>query len=59
MPSIFRHPRLILLALRHWRISLIGWHEAHGEGRTYDDDPQSARSEAYDTGRDLRRWGRA
>ena len=24
-----------------------------------DDDPSSPRSEAYDTGRDLRRWGRS
>ena len=58
-PSIFRHPRLILRALRYRREFALGWREAYGDGRTYDDDPWSPRSEAYDTGRDLRRWGRA
>jgi hypothetical protein len=59
MPSIFLHPRLILNALRHRAEFRIGWVEAYGDGRTYDGDPWSDRSEAYDTGRDLRRWGRA
>jgi hypothetical protein len=60
MPSILRHPRLILLALRHRTIFALGWHEAHtSDGLTFDDDPSSDRSMAYDAGRDLRRWGRA
>jgi hypothetical protein len=60
MPSLIHHPRLILRVLRFPRIALLGWREANSsDGRTYDDDPWSARSEAYDTGRDLRRWGKA
>ena len=59
MPSIIRHPRLIMRAIRYPRLFALGWNEANRDGRTYDDDPWSARSEAYDTGRDLRRWGRA
>lgn len=59
MPSIFRHPRLILRIFQHWSEFKLGWNEAYGDGRTYDDDPTSPRSEAYDTGRDLRRWGKA
>lgn len=59
MPSILRHPRLILRALRHPRIFVLGFSEGRGDlGMTYDDDPSSPRSEAYDAGRDLRRWGR-
>lgn len=60
MPSVFRHPRLIARAIRHPRIFALGFSEAtSSNGRTYDDDPSSPRSEAYDTGRDLRRWGRS
>lgn len=59
MPSVFRHPLLIVNALRHLSEFRLGWREAYGDGRTYDDDPRSPRSEAYDTGRDLRLWGRA
>jgi hypothetical protein len=60
MPSIFRHPSLILNALRHWPEFRLGFAEAHSDmGMTYDDDPESNRSVAYDTGRDLRKWGRA
>jgi hypothetical protein len=58
-PSIVRHPRLILNALRHRQEFRLGWDEAYGDGRTYDEDPWSPRSQAYDTGRDLRRMGRA
>jgi hypothetical protein len=58
MPSIFRHPKLLFVALRNWSIFRLGWQEAYGDGRTYDDDPSSNRSLAYDTGRDLRRWGK-
>lgn len=60
MPSIFRHPRLILRVLRYPRIFALGFREASSsDGRTYDDDPWSPRSEAYDTGRDLHRWGKS
>ena len=60
IPSIFKHPRLILRALRYPRIFALGWSEAYSsDGMTYDGDPYSPRSEAYDTGRDLRRWGRS
>jgi hypothetical protein len=60
MPSIFRHPSLVVLALRHWTIFVLGWREAKSSsGLTYDDDPWSARSLAYDAGRDLRLWGRS
>lgn len=59
MPSIFKHPSLILLALRHRAIFALGWREAYGDGQTFDDNPWSDRSLAYDAGRDLRRWGRA
>lgn len=59
LPSIFRHPSLIAISLRHWAIFRLGWSEAHQDGRTYDDDPWSPRSMAYDAGRDLRRIGRA
>jgi len=58
-PSLFRHPSLVIVALRHWRIFALGWREAHDDmGMTYDNDPWSDRSRAYDTGRDLRRWGK-
>lgn len=59
MPSIIRHPSLVLVAVRHWRHARLGWREAYGDGQTFDDDPWSSRSMAYDVGRDLRRWGRA
>lgn len=60
MPSIIHHPRLIVNAFRHWPEFRLGWDEANtSAGRTYDDDSYSPRSEAYDTGRDLRRWGKA
>lgn len=59
MPSIFKHPTLIVNAFRHLTEFKLGWREAHGDGRTYDDDATSPRSRAYDTGRDLRRWGKA
>jgi hypothetical protein len=58
-PSIIRHPRLILRAIRHPRTFALGWAEAYGDGRTYNNDPWSPLSEAYDTGRDLRRMGRS
>lgn len=58
MTSLIRHPRLILRALRHPRTFARGFAEGRGDvGMTYDDDPTSPRSEAYDTGRDLRRLG--
>ncbi len=58
MPSIFRHPYLVPLALRHRAEFKLGWREAYGDGMTYDNDPSSDRSLAYDAGRDLRRWGK-
>lgn len=59
LPSIIRHPWLILPALRHWREFLLGFREGAGDmGMTYDDDPESPRSLAYDAGRDVRRMGR-
>jgi hypothetical protein len=54
-----KHPRLVRHVLRFPAVFRLGWREAHGDGRTYDDDAWSPRSLAYDTGRDLRRWGRA
>jgi hypothetical protein len=58
LPSIIRRPWLIRHALRHPRIFLLGFREGSGDaGMTYDDDPWSPRSMAYDCGRDLRRWG--
>ena len=59
LPSIIRHPFLVRHVLRFWAIFRLGWQEAHGDGRTYDNDPWSPRSMAYDAGRDLRRFGRA
>jgi hypothetical protein len=60
VPSIFKHPFLVLrVACRHPRIFALGFSEGSGGiGMTYDDDPWSPRSFAYDAGRDLRRWGR-
>lgn len=60
MPSLFRHPSLIRYVLRHLPIFMLGWREANdSDGCTYDGSAWSARSMAYDTGRDLRRWGQA
>lgn len=43
-------------ALRHPRIAHLGFSEGDGDlGLTFDDDPYSARSVAYDVGRTLRR----
>lgn len=50
--SLHRH------AVRHPRIFVLGFREAHGDGMTYDDDPWSARSVAYDLGRNLRLLGK-
>jgi len=58
-PSVIKQPRLIMCVLRHPSLFRLGWREAYGDGRTYDDDPWSQRSIAYDIGRDLRRWGKA
>lgn len=56
LPSAAKHPRLIANAARHRPEFRLGWREAFtDDGMTYDDDPGSPRSEAYDTGRDLRR----
>lgn len=58
IPSIIRHPSLLLLALRHRAEFKLGWREAYtSNGMTYDDDPWSNRSLAYDAGRDLRLRG--
>lgn len=60
MLAIIRHPRLIGRAIRYPRIFALGWREAlTSNGMTYDNDPSSPRSEAYDVGRDLRKLGRA
>jgi hypothetical protein len=60
LPSIIKHPGLALNALHHRAEFRQGWSEAlDSNGVTYDDDPESDRSRAYDTGRDLRLWGRA
>lgn len=60
MPSIFHNPFLIANALRHPIVFLVGFREARDtNGMTYDGDPDSNRSRSYDTGRDLRLWGRA
>jgi hypothetical protein len=59
VPSLARRPPLLVFAFLHPRIFRLGWAEAYGDGRTYDDDPWSRRSRAYDAGRDLRRLGRA
>jgi hypothetical protein len=41
------------------RIFALGFAEGRGyDGMTYDDDPESPRSVAYDLGRNLRRLGR-
>lgn len=43
-------------AVRHPRIALLGFREGRGDsGMTYDGDPSSDRSVAYDVGRTLRR----
>lgn len=58
-PSLIRHPRLIRYVLRFPRIFALGWSEAKSSnGCTYDNDPGSPRSMAYDVGRDLRLLGR-
>ena len=59
VPSIIKHPSLIRYVLRYPRVFALGWREAHtSNGATYDDDPWSPRSQAYDAGRDLRLLGR-
>jgi hypothetical protein len=58
VPSILRRPWLARYALRHPRIFALGFSEARtSSGLTFDNDPWSARSTAYDLGRDLRLWG--
>lgn len=54
---MFRYAlRWLPAALRHPRIALLGFREGRGEmGMTYDDDPCSPRSVAYDVGRTIRR----
>lgn len=60
LPSVIRHPRLLGPALAHPALVAQGWREAHSSsGVTFDDDPDSPRSVAYDVGRDLRLRGRA
>jgi len=60
IPSIVRHPTLLRDVLRHPRVFALGWKEARStNGLTYDGDPTSPRSTAYDCGRDLRLMGRA
>lgn len=45
-----------LYALVHPRIAILGFREGDGDvGMTYDDDPDSPKSVAYDTGRAIRR----
>ena len=45
---------VVRAALRHPRIALVGAREfKSGIGMTYDNDPTSPRSEAYDSGREL------
>jgi hypothetical protein len=57
MSSIIRHPYLIVHAIRHFSLFRLGWSEAFDtDGQTFDNDPWSPRSLAYDSGRDLR-WG--
>lgn len=54
--SWLRH--IILPALRHPLIALTGFREATtSNGLTFDDDPYSDRSVAYDVGRNLRLLG--
>lgn len=45
LPAAFHHPAILA----------IGFREGRGDGMTYDDDPTSPRSVAYDVGRTLRR----
>lgn len=46
--------RLIIAALRHPIIALRGLREFRdGSGLTFDDDPTSPRSTAYDSGREI------
>ena len=55
-----KHVRFIINALRHWQEFKLGWREAYSSsGVTYDDDPWSDRSLAYDYGRNIRTRGRA
>jgi hypothetical protein len=46
LPALLLHPRVALLGYREGLDSM---------GMTYDDDPESPRSTAYDVGRTLRR----
>lgn len=49
----------MLNALRHLPEFLLGFREGKGTiGMTYDDDPESPRSRAYDLGRTIRRRSR-
>ena len=44
-------------SIRHPLVFLMGLREATGDfGMTYDDDPESPRSVAYDMGRNLGEW---
>jgi len=59
LPSVLRHPYLLSKMTRHPAVAFLGFREGRGDaGLTYDNDPGSDRSLAYDAGRDLRRWGR-
>lgn len=58
--KVIRYVMLHLNALRYPRIFALGWRESAGDcGMTYDDNPDSPRSSAYDLGRNDRRmaWG--
>lgn len=49
--------RFLLSALKHPAVALLGFREGRGDmGMTYDNDPGSPRSVAYDVGRTIRRW---
>ncbi len=49
----------LLYALRHLKITLVGFREGRGDlGLTFDDDPSAPRSVAYDVGRNIRRRGK-
>ncbi len=49
--------RWLPAALRHPTVAWLGFREGRGDlGMTYDDDPESPRSVAYDVGRTVRRW---
>lgn len=51
---ILHFARCIRAAISHPRIALLGAREFRSScGMTYDNDPTSPRSEAYDSGREL------